>query len=107
MIYVKRSIVKSWISWVLAGVLWVPVPAWAGRSTEGLIYLWLPFYIAVAIFLTGTVVSLIYLIICRFQAKKNRYEDIVRTKIIRQRLFWIWTVTVLFWIMLIFSQGMI
>jgi len=64
--------------------------------------LFLPFYIAFAIFLIGTVATIIYLIICVFRAKKNRYMDIERAKIVKQRLFWAWTATVLIWITVIF-----
>lgn len=106
MIYLERSVIQPRASWALAWVFCMPVAAWAGRSTEGLIYLFLPFYIAFAVFLIGILVSFIYLIICVVQAKKNRYMDIERAKITKRRLFWIWTVTVLVWIMVIFFLAM-
>jgi len=66
-----------------------------------LIYLFLPFYVAFAIFLIGTALSLAYLTICIFRARKNRFMAIGRAKIYNQRLLWIWKVAVLIWIMII------
>ena len=100
-INLKRSTVRILRSLLPALIFSAPGAAWAGRSTEGLIYLFLPFFVAFAIFLTGTALSLAYLIICIFRAKKDRFMAIGRAKIYNQRLLWIWKVAVLIWIMII------
>jgi hypothetical protein len=83
-------------------LIWMPVSAWAGRSTEGLIYLFLPFYIAIAIFLFGTAASIAYFIACVLRAKKNQFMDIEQAKTTRKMVFRLWGVAVLIWTMLIF-----
>jgi len=97
----KLLAVRTRVSLALIFVFWIPAPAWAGRSTEGLIYLFLPFYVALAIFLLGTVVALAYLMICRRRAKKKSFMDIARAKIVNRGLLRLWSAAVLIWIMVI------
>jgi hypothetical protein len=101
-ICLKQFIIRPWVLLALIWVIWMPVSAWAGRSTEGLIYLFLPFYIAIAIFLFGTAASLAYLIACVIRAKKNQFMDIEQAKTTRKMVFRLWGLAVLIWTMLIF-----
>ena len=97
----KQSIVRPSVLLALIWVTGMPVSAWAGRSTEGLIYLFLPFYVAIAIFLLGTAASLAYFIVCVLRAKKNQFMDIERAKTTRKTVFRLWGVAVLIWTILI------
>ena len=102
-IYLKKSIaLQSRVSLPLICMFLMPISAWAGNSTAGLVYLFLPFIYTFAFFLIGTSVSLGYLITCVFRAKQNSFMDIEQTNIFKQKLFWIWKVATLIWIAVIF-----
>jgi hypothetical protein len=73
----------------------MPISAWAGSSTDGLIYLFLPFYFAFAFCLMGLAN---YLITRVFGAKKYKFMGIEQPKTIKQRLFWIGKMAILIWI---------
>ena len=63
---------------VLIWALLVPVSAWAGDSTAGLVWLFAPFYIGFAILAIGVVASIILLIIKAVRVRRDKIVGIGR-----------------------------
>ena len=84
---------------VLIWALLVPVSAWAGDSTAGLVWLFAPFYIGFAILAIGVVASIILLIIKAVRVRRDKNVGMERAKI-GKPLFW--ALVALAWVALFF-----